>query len=458
MLRAWQAACADRAYQQYMAGQQHFLCLATPGAGKTIMAAEIAARLLSEKHIDAVLCFSPSVTIANGIRTTFSHRLNCSFSGGLGELGASLTYQSLAHFTDGLWQSLGKLRLLIVFDEIHHCAGGEEPNAWGSAIIARLQQYARFTLALTGTPWRSNATPIALAAYSKEGQIHRDFTYGMAEAISDGFCRRPNIVLVDNDALMLTRANGKKESFESVSDFIEGSGVPYQALLSSKSVMRHVLELASHRLRDIRQQSPDAAGLVVAASVQHAESIAELLRRQFKQESVVVTYRHDKAAETIEAFRHQSTPWIVSVGMISEGTDIPRLQVCCHLSRVKTELHFRQVLGRILRKRSEHDTDAWLYTLAESNLTRFAEQLAVDVPECHLLFERQQPHCDILDTSEGTLIKHRSLEKGSIDKWDTHGDVSIEQGTESLTACSQAALQELLVLGHFKQRVLAHFL
>ena len=32
--------------------------------------------------------------------------------------------------------------------------------------------------------------------------------------------------------------------------------------------------------------------------------------------------------------------------MISEGTDIPRLQLCCYLSRIRTELHYRQVLGR----------------------------------------------------------------------------------------------------------------
>ena len=43
-------------------------------------------------------------------------------------------------------------------------------------------------------------------------------------------------------------------------------------------------------------------------------------------------------------FTDSDAPWIVSVGMISEGTNVPRLRVCCHLTRVKTELYFRQVL------------------------------------------------------------------------------------------------------------------
>lgn len=81
--------------------------------------------------IDGVLCFSPSITIAGGIKRTFSRRLKCPFKGGMGDKGISLTYQSLSSLSDEFWASLHTLRLLVVFDEIHHCAGGEKPNAWG---------------------------------------------------------------------------------------------------------------------------------------------------------------------------------------------------------------------------------------------------------------------------------------------------------------------------------------
>lgn len=69
--------------------------------------------------------------------------------------------------------------------------------------------------------------------------------------------------------------------------------------------------------------------------------------------------------------------------MISEGTDIPRLQVCCHLSRIRTELHFRQVLGRILRRQAGEppEVGGWLYVLAESSLTEFARRINDDLPE-----------------------------------------------------------------------------
>ena len=97
---------------------------------------------------------------------------------------------------------------------------------------------------------------------------------------------------------------------------------------------------------------------------------------------IIVTYQTPEAQRMISNFKTSSDRWIVSVGMISEGTDIPRLQVCCHLSRIRTELHFRQVLGRILRRQPTDpaDTSAWLYMLAEPNLAEFARKIGEDLP------------------------------------------------------------------------------
>ena len=72
--------------------------------------------------------------------------------------------------------------------------------------------------------------------------------------------------------------------------------------------------------------------------------------------------------------------------MISEGTDVPRLQVCCHLSRVKTELYFRQVLGRILRTNDSFNQQAWLYTFAEPKLVEFASRIAEEIPDIPVVF------------------------------------------------------------------------
>ena len=66
--------------------------------------------------------------------------------------------------------------------------------------------------------------------------------------------------------------------------------------------------------------------------------------------------------------------------MISEGTNIPRLQVCCHLTNIKTEMHFRQILGRILRMTDSKNQEAVMYMPAEPKLLEYAYRVKQDVP------------------------------------------------------------------------------
>ncbi|MBF4348331.1 diguanylate cyclase, partial [Vibrio anguillarum] len=125
-----------------------------------------------------------------------------SFTGGLGSIGASFTYQSMKYLRDSFWETIKKHRVLVVFDEIHHCSGDEIGNAnvWGEQILKQIQGIAAFTLSLSGTPWRSDLLPITLAQYSDtEGRIHCDYQYGLKQAIIDKVCRSPKIVLIDND-------------------------------------------------------------------------------------------------------------------------------------------------------------------------------------------------------------------------------------------------------------------
>src|SRR5690606_22706938 len=120
--------------------------------------------------------------------------------------------------------------------------------------------------------------------------------------------------------------------------------------------------------------------LIVATDIEHAQQITQALDAM-GEICRVVTNKTPDAQHVINAFRHSACRWIVAVGMISEGTDIPRLQVCCYLSRIRTELHYRQVLGRVLRRKGECDDQAWLFMLAEPTLQGFAERIADDLPD-----------------------------------------------------------------------------
>lgn len=95
----------------------------------------------------------------------------------------------------------------------------------------------------------------------------------------------------------------------------------------------------------------------------------------------MVTSEDKNSQDTIVNYKSGTQKWLISVGMVTEGTDIPRLQVCCHLSRICTELHFRQVLGRILRIETQYDDHtATLIMPAQPDLFDFASRLKCDVP------------------------------------------------------------------------------
>ncbi len=383
-LRQWQAECLDLALNHFDNIDKHFLCLATPGSGKTLMAAELAACLYDQGKIDLVLCFSPSTAICESIKNTFSLRFNARFDGIIGAVGSSYTYQSSLFFKDDFWQLLKTNRVFVVFDEIHHCSGSglSNANAWGEEILQNIKQQASYTLALTGTPWRSDNAPIVLSEYCRDTkEITCDYIYGLKDAVNDGVCRSPKIVLIDNEKLSVIDKDKQNRIFFSFNELLKESSVSYTSVITNKGVMRHILKRGSNKLQDIRKYNAKAAGLVVASSVEHAHEIIEILREDFKQSAVLVTYKQIKPSELISQFRHADTEWIVSVGMVSEGTDIPRLQVCCHLSRVKTELYFRQVLGRVLRVNQEVNQEAWLYTFAEPQLSIFANRIADELPD-----------------------------------------------------------------------------
>ncbi|QFU23040.1 DEAD/DEAH box helicase family protein [Shewanella eurypsychrophilus] len=463
-LRQWQSECVNRALEHFSDKHKHFLCLATPGAGKTIMASEVAIQLLEQDLIDFVLCFSPSINISQGIKQTFSKRLECRFDGVIGAVGCSYTYQSMLSFKEDFWQLLKQNRVLVIFDEIHHCSGSslEDANAWGEEILLNIQSQAEYTLALTGTPWRSDQAPIALSRYiDPDNQIQCDYIYGLREAVADGVCRSPKIVLIDNERISVTDEENETKTFNCLDALFKGSLVTYQSIIKNDVAIRHALTLATNKLDDIRLHNPNAAGLVVASSIEHATYILNMLRNEYAQTAEVVTYKEDLPSLKINEFRNSTTNWIVSVGMISEGTDIPRLQVCCHLSRVKTELYFRQVLGRILRVNKAINQEAWLFTFAAPKLVEFANRIAEEIPDVPVIFRESKTASISLEQSESEIIRtstqpenEYNIRFSTPDLNESHFPLLTPSNNQNHTLANSPSFE---ILGGFRERVVSTF-
>ncbi|MEW6991967.1 DEAD/DEAH box helicase [Colwelliaceae bacterium 6441] len=468
-LRQWQDSCINKALKGYSNGNSHFLALATPGAGKTLMASELADRLLKKNMIDLVICFSPSSIVSQDFSQSLQLRINERFDGLLGAKGHSLTYQSLLYLDEHFWQLFERFRVFVIFDEIHHCAGStiDNANAWGEQIILNIQDKAKYTLALTGTPWRSDAAPIVLSNYMHpSNKISCDYVYGLAEAIQDNVCRVPQIIAVDNNNISVVDEE-KTKTFNSFKCLLSQSVIPYQEIIENEKVIKYVVFSAQKKLNSIRAKNADAAGLIVASSVEHARQISVLMKASFNEDAVVVTYRENEPTNIIQQFRYAKTKWIISVGMISEGTNIPRLQVCCHLTNIKTEMHFRQILGRILRMTDSKNQEAVLYMPAEPKLLEYAYRVKQDVPfEADVVkFEKIKANVedDVDSEASGSVIFDKASnvsakEKLKISRFDTVIEHPVYDETSStveehfLTSSYEKVVN---IFGRFQQEAIA---
>jgi superfamily II DNA or RNA helicase len=381
-LRNWQQKCINEALAKYKNPHSHFLCLATPGAGKTAMAAVLADELFKQDKIDLVMCFSPSLVVASDFQNALERHTQKRFCGGLGSSGTSLCYHSMQTLGDRFWSLLEQNRVFVIFDEIHHCAGGDilTANVWGRQILKNILGKAMYTLSLTGTPWRSDNAPIALANYCEDQiHIHCDHKYGLRTAINEGVCRAPHITALDNRKITVT-SNDETSVFNSFADLLTNSECTYKDVIEHPTIIERLLTMTKIKLDELRKSSPDTGGLIVAATVEHAKYIQCSLAKM-GEISAIVNYLEPYPLSIIERFKHSNEKWIISVGMISEGTNIPRLQVCCYLSLVKTELYFRQVLGRVMRVHKNTSETGYLFMPAHKKLLEYAQRISEDIPE-----------------------------------------------------------------------------
>ena len=350
-LRAWQTAAlgALRAHDG-----ASFLASATPAAGKTTFGLRVAHDMLASGRVQRVVVVAPTTHIcgqwaADAARYGIDldpNRPNSEGREPADRHGIAVTYQTVA--TGPRTHERGCARpTLLIADEPHHMG---EHAAWG----ARAQQAfgeARFRLLLSGTPFRSDSNPIPWVSYDADGVSQADYAYGYTDALLDGVCRPITFQPFDGDMEWMSDGRRRRATFATVIPRVEDARRLRTALDPDGDWMTEVLRDADARLSAVRKAGHrEAGGLVIAADKEHAQRIAERLERIAVERPEVVTSDEPDASARIAAFSAGSRRWLVSVLMVSEGVDIPRLRVGVYATAARTELFFRQVVGRFVRR------------------------------------------------------------------------------------------------------------
>lgn len=380
-LRPWQRA----AFDLFRASEQpDFLAVATPGAGKTTFALTCARATLAEQRRRLIV-----VAPTSHLKTQWSlaaHRLGLQldpdWAPGQGLArdvhGLVTTYQQVA--TGKAADQLRGLAAdgMVILDEVHHAG---DDKAWGDG-ITRAFELASKRLSLSGTPFRSDSAKIPFVRYdvTAEGDLaHSDYTYGYGDALRDGGVVRP---------VYFPRVDGQMEWSTPSGDVLRASFGDELARDQVSARLRTALSLdgdwiatvlgqAHDRLRQIREDHPDAGGLVIAIDQEHAQAIARLLRNRLGTTADVVVSDDPSASKKIAEFATNDRPWLVAVRMVSEGVDIPRLRVGVYATTTSTELFFRQAVGRFVRWQAGRVSQkAYVYVPDDPRLRQHAFAIA----------------------------------------------------------------------------------
>ena len=393
-LRRWQ----ERALETALKTSWPVLIDACPGAGKTRFALEYAARLFLERVVNRVLIVVPTTRIADqwveagsgtgggavvplapaGWRPT--QPLFQRWAGGV------FTYHALfAQAT--MFQALAAepgFKTLVIFDEIHHVG---TDRAWGIAAQQAFRVAAVRVLSLSGTPFRTRGSIAFVEA--RDGESVADYTYSYGDALADGVCRPLRFAAIGGTATFQPPAG----SIETVSfeDDLNEQGESYRlltVLAPNGDHLREMLRTGEEELTRLRTTSdPDAGGLVVCIDCDHADAVARILHQMTGTRPTVACSRLNDPDDpsprpAIETFDKGTSPWIVSVRMISEGVDIRRLRVLVYATTMATDLGFRQITGRIVRTDPKNGSEDYGTVIlpAEPRLLDMAERILKEVP------------------------------------------------------------------------------
>lgn len=441
-LRAWQAA-ALQIYRDR--DPRDFLAVATPGAGKTTFALRVAAELLNAKTVSRIIVVVPT----EHLKTQWADAaakvgIQLDPSGTGTRRGRSREFDGVAVTYAGVavraWHYEAvtlATPTLVIFDEIHHAG---DSRSWGDAIRDAFGHATR-RLALTGTPFRSDETPIPFVGYDEQpdGSLisRADYVYGYAEALRDHVVRP--IVFMNYGGPMRWRTTSGDEIAANLGEVMtkDLTSQAWRTALDPKGEwIGSVLRAADRRLSEVRRHLPDAGGLVIAANQRTARAYARLLEQICGVKPTLVLSDDASSSGRIEQFAADESRWMVAVRMVSEGVDVPRLAVGVYATSTSTPLFFAQAVGRFVRARRRGELATVFLPTVPIILAHAA---SIERQRDHVLGRpKHQDAVDIWAETEALMERANKQEQASDDLLNEYEAVSSEAIFDHVLFDSQA--------------------
>lgn len=366
-LRKWQSDVHTMIFSRHYSGEylqnSKFLCVAGVGSGKTSMAVTAFQRLQKLDFYDNAIFVSPQRSVRNGFIETggrfgmqFTHIVDSHSRELYYEYdGLSITYAGLDSLE--ILKDLITKRTLIVLDEPHHLSLNENKgtiSGWAHRAETLLNQ-AGYIILMTGTPFRTNEDEKILFAEYEEvvpgiEVLKYDYYYSYGQSVRDGITAECKFEFCYGSGAYKHKGKEYKFNLNRLSDKADEPKILKTLLEPDTDFAKGMINQAVRKLHEIRTPQNNYAGLIVCRDKHHAGQVSNYLFEQYGIVASLIIDDEGDSLQEIEDFKTSTRKFAVAVRQVSEGTDIPRLKVCCYLSNWRTLTFFVQVFGRIVRQ------------------------------------------------------------------------------------------------------------
>ncbi|MGW7278844.1 DEAD/DEAH box helicase family protein [Streptomyces sp. NPDC054844] len=391
--RPFQREVLFRVIERIREGQQHTVVLAAPGSGKTLTYQALATNLIREGLIDYVAVFVPRTALAEQCETGWMvvdanknvhglcklfdatkrlgrvrHRVNETPLTYPSENGSGFvsTYSALVTNEDMFvrWAQRHQGRFLLVADEAQFCGAAgdrEDGGTKAGALIERLNEFARHTLLLTGTPYRADNQPLILADYEPDPShpkkmslvCHAEARY--SDGVAEGYLR--TFELHRTDARVSKRTLGDPDSGkgDTLLEYnLSDDGDDLAPVLRDEKVWKPLVDRVVMKVRDKQKFNKDYRGLISCMQQNDAKKVQKYLQQQYPDLRVGIAVSADTdAPQALADFKVKPMDILVTVRMAFIGYDCPQITVVGVLTHYRDGGHLMQLVGRGLRTWSD---------------------------------------------------------------------------------------------------------
>lgn len=318
-LRPYQTDLVERTRASLTSGRRAPLICAPCGSGKTVMFSYFTWSATSKGRRTLILTHRDEL-IEQVSETLNKFKVNHSFIAA----GREFIYQTPVHVAS-VFSAVRRLNNIpkpdiIIIDEAHHAI---VKSTWGKI----LEHFPHaFRIGVTATPERLSGEPL--------GDVFDDLIMG------------PSVrSLIDQDALCDYRLYAPKQ--------IDLSNLHTRAGDFAKNELQAAVDkptITGDAINEYRKLANGKRAIVFCVSIKHAVHVAEQFNKAgFRASSIDGTITTDLRKYHIQNFRNGNTQVLTSCDLISEGFDLPAIEVAIMLRPTQSlALHIQQT-GRALR-------------------------------------------------------------------------------------------------------------